>query len=502
MKKSSILCVMSAVAFVCLASCGGKGRDAMFTFALSTEVDDYDPFTNLTADGRSVLFNIYEGLVRVSPNEEASGGRFLPCLADSYEHNEDFSEWTFHIKSNVHFHDGSVLTSKDASLSITKAIDAAFAGCDNIKEVLDEDGTVTVRLKKADTSFDAVMTCPIVKYNERPDTASNAAHRPWPVGTGPYMLKDYKAGDYAILVRFDGYHAKKASLPAVKVKFIGTQAALPLSLLSGAVDGFVATGDLSGEVSNDKGIKYSSPSNAVQMLALNNDAAPFRDEKVRRALRALIDADDVIKTASGGYGVRAAGPVIPALMSYNKDVLDDVPYNKEKGIELLKEAGAEGLSFAITVPSNYTVHVKAAEVIVEQLARAGIKCDVKQVDWAAWLSEVYMGRHYEATIISVDAPLAVSSAFLSRYVSDAGDNFVNFKSNAFDKAFIALQGAKTDEEKTLYTKNAVKILIDEAASVWIEDIEQVTVYSKRFEGFLSYPLFAIDFSAIQDVGGR
>lgn len=482
--------IIMAVCALCAlvgTSCKGKGQGAAFTFGLATEVDDYDPFTNLTADGRSVLFNIYEGLVRVSANEE-DADRFLSCLSDRWEHNKDCSEWTFQIKRGVHFHDGSVLTASDVARSIVMARDAMFSGCANIEEVSDMGDTVTVRLKASDTSFYAAMTCPIVKYDGKK-----------PIGTGPYMLGDYKAGDCAMLLRFDGYHGEEASLPAVKVKFIGTQAALPLSLLSGAIDGFVATGDLSGEVNESKGTKYSSPSNAVQMLAFNNDAAPFKDKRVRQAVRALIDADDVIKTAAGGYGIRAAGPVIPALMYYDKDMLDPLSCNKEEGLSLLDEAGKKDLSFAITVPSSYTVHVRTAEVIAAQLLKAGIKCEIKQVDWAAWLSEVYMKRDYEATIISVDAPLATGEAFLSRYVSDASDNFVNFKSSEFDKAFCALQEAKSEQEKAFCTTAAVKILIGEAASVWIEDIEQVTVYNKRFEGFRSYPLFAIDFSAITAV---
>lgn len=482
-----------ATALLCFVSCGGKdkGLDVPFTFALATEVDDYDPFTNVTADGRSLLFNIYEGLSRISSNEEmaakdGSSSRFSPCLAEKWEHNGDCSEWTFWIKSGVHFHDGSPLTAEDAASSLTRARDTGFAGCaSNILDAVASGGTVKVRLIAGDTSFIAAMICPIVKYKDDK-----------PYGTGPYMLGEYLPGDCAVLRRYDDYHGEKPSLKAVKVKFAGGQSALPLLLLSGAIDGFVATGDLSNEVSDNAAVKNIAPSNAVQMLALNNDAPMFEDERVRRAVRCLIDADSVIKTASGGYGMRAISPVIPALMNNDEALLKEVSYNAEAGASLLNDAGAAGLSFTITVPSNYTVHIKAAEVIADMLSRAGVKADIKQVDWATWISEVYVGRNYEATIISVDASLATAQSFLSRYVSTASNNFVNFKSEAFDNAFDALLMASSEEDKTRCANDAVNVLINEAASVWIEDIEQVTVYNKRFEGFRSYPLFAIDFAAI------
>ena len=61
--------------------------------------------------------------------------------------------------------------------------------------------------------------------------------------------------------------------------------------------------------------------------------------------------------------------------------------------------------------------------------------NIEQVDWATWLENVYTNRDYEATIISVDGAIASPTAFLSRYQSDADNNFVNFKSDQFDKAY-------------------------------------------------------------------
>ena len=139
------------------------------------------------------------------------------------------------------------------------------------------------------------------------------------------------------------------------------------------------------------------------------------------------------------------------------------------------------------VPSNYQVHLDTAQVLVNQLAAAGIQMNIEQVDWATWLENVYTNRDYEATIISVDG---------ARYQSDADNNFVNFKSDQFDKAYAKAIADVDESAREKDFKECQKILSDEAASAYIQDIAYNLAYTKDFTGFVQYPLYATDFSAI------
>ena len=151
------------------------------------------------------------------------------------------------------------------------------------------------------------------------------------------------------------------------------------------------------------------------------------------------------------------------------------------------------------VPSVYQVHLDTAQVIVNELAKVGVTMNIEQVDWATWLENVYTNRDYEATLISVDGTIASPTSFLSRYVSDAGNNFVNYSSSDYDSAYAAAVSALSQEDRISGFKKCEEILTDDAASVYIEDISNILVYTNRFGGFASYPLYATDFAAIYQV---
>jgi peptide/nickel transport system substrate-binding protein len=162
---------------------------------------------------------------------------------------------------------------------------------------------------------------------------------------------------------------------------------------------------------------------------------------------------------------------------------------------------ANKLTLEITVPSNYTMHIDTAQVIVSQLEKIGVSATIKLVDWATWLNDVYIGRQYEATIISLDSPIVSARSFLSRYQTNAADNFMNFSAADFDavynEALHETDNAKRDE---LY-KEAQRIISGDAAGVYIQDIFYFFVFrGGKFDGALNYPLYVIDFASMYEKG--
>jgi peptide/nickel transport system substrate-binding protein len=238
----------------------------------------------------------------------------------------------------------------------------------------------------------------------------------------------------------------------------------------------------------------------VQIFALNNEAKPLTDERVRRAINYAIDKQEIIDTAFYGWGEPSGSPLIPGLKRiYEFSLANPYPADEVKAKALLAEAGYEkGFNLEITVPSNYTMHVDTAQVIVNQLSKVGINATIRLVDWATWLADVYRGRKYEATIISFDGssvPLSPRS-FLGRYVSTAGGNLINFKNADYDRVYG--QALKENEEGARYSlyKQAQRIVSDNAASVFIQDIMSFKVFRKNFKGALNYPMAVIDFSTV------
>ena len=358
-----------------------------------------------------------------------------------------------------------------------------------------DERTLVVHLSKPNGGFPAVVTSPVVPADAE-DLASE------PIGTGPFVLSDFVEQDYTLLTRNEDYWGEKAHLDSVTLKYYENTASLATNYLAGAIDGFNSNAGGWKELEGNDYVQNERHSNAVQLLALNNEFEPFKDVRVRQAVAYAVDADEIIDKVSYGIATKAGTPVIPGLEKYFNDELTDVyDVDVDKAKELLKEAGQENLTFKIRVPSNYQVHVDTAQVIANQLKKAGINAEIESVDWNTWLNRVYRESEFEATIVSVDGPIAYPTSFLSRYVSDASDNFVNFHSDAFDETYNKALLETDDAEQVKLFKEAQKIISDECASVYIQDIGSVVINSPGFGGFKSYPLYVDDYSALYAVDG-
>lgn len=238
--------------------------------------------------------------------------------------------------------------------------------------------------------------------------------------------------------------------------------------------------------------------NLVQAMYLNNDFEPFQDVRVRQALCYAIDPQGILDLGFEGKGTIVGSSMFPAFGKYYMAELSDMyPQNIEKAKELLAEAGyPDGFSFAITVPSNYQPHVDTAQIIVEQLKEINVNATINLVEWDTWVSEAYVGRNFEATVVGVDASTLTARAMLERFTSDNGKNFINFNSEAYDTAFFNAINSTDDAEKTQYYKECEQILAQEAANVYIQDMASLVVLNNKYGGYQFYPLYVQDFASL------
>jgi peptide/nickel transport system substrate-binding protein len=466
---------------------GGAGE---LRFGFSTEPATLDPLSSAnTADGRSILFNVFEGLVK--PNPDGS----LECAAaEAYTVERDGLAYNFTLRKGLLFHDGTAVSAEDVVFTLETAKANQFEGFTNINAVeIVGGGNVRITLKERDPEFLTNLTVGIVpKHNGNRE--KNA------VGTGPFMIESYTTQQSLVLVKNPNYYRPGyPRLDKVTIVFVADSGALLTALLGGNIDGAAITGSLLEQLPENDFDVVPGYSNSVQLLALNNSVKPLDDIRVRRALNYAVDVREIIDTAFYGRGEPSGSPVIPGLSrAYEPSLKDPYPADIARAKSLLAEAGYPGgFSLEITVPSAYVMHVDTAQVLVNQLAKVGVAAVIKQVDWGAWLSGVYRDRNFQATIISLDSPGISPRSFLSRYRSDAGNNFINFKSAAFDSLYDKSLVEQDDAKRMALYKDAQKLVSDDAASVYIQDILGFKVFPKgRFSGVLNYPLYVTDFSTI------
>jgi peptide/nickel transport system substrate-binding protein len=472
------------------------GTATELRYGFTSEPVTLDPLhPSNTADGRSILFNVFEGLVK--PDTE---GRLQPCIAESWTVEQGGLVYNFKLRQGVLFHDGSPLKPVDVQFTLETAIAAGFEGFTGIEKVETVNDTVIMTLKKADPEFLPYITIGIVKA-DNPDREKNT------IGTGPFYIESYTVQQSLVLKKFDDYWRPPQEegtprLDKVTIVFFSDSDALLLGLRGGSIDGASVTGSLTQQLDPQRFDIVPGYSAAVQLLALNNARPPLDDIRVRQALNYAVDIQGIIDAAFFGQGRPSGSPLIPGLAAYYEQSLSNpYPLDFDRARSLLAEAGyGEGgqkLSLEITVPSNYVMHVDTAQVITGQLAKAGINAVIKLVDWATWLSDVYRNREYQATIISLDANNVSPRSFLARYRSDSGSNFINFKSADFDRVYDAALSETDDEKRAGLFREAQQIISANAASVYIQDIFYFKAFrGGTYDGVLNYPLYVIDFASM------
>ena len=139
--------------------------------------------------------------------------------------------------------------------------------------------------------------------------------------------------------------------------------------------------------------------------------------------------------------------------------------------------------------------VKTGQVIVSQLAKVGIKAEIQLVDWSTWLSDVYVGRDHDATIIGLDAQMAPSDV-MRFYPTESGKNFMNYSNAQFDEVFAKAKAAVDENEKAELYKQCEKILTEDAAAAYIQSPAQLVAVNPKLGGYTFYPIYVQDMSSV------
>lgn len=468
-------------------------RPNEITVGIAQDLDEsLDPHKAVAAGTKEVMFNVFEGLMKPTPE-----GDLIPAVAEKYELSDDQLTYTFTIRDGLKFHNGEPVTGADVLWSIRRCMPGGEADIQvveafsAIQEAEYKENTVTLTLDQPNNEFLSYLTLAVLPqdYGQQ-DTA--------PVGTGPFKFVSRAAQDNIVLERFDDYWGEKAYLDKVTYKIIENADSILMSLQSGAVDLFAhLTSTQVAQLGDDFNIEEGTM-NLVQAMYLNNAVAPFDNVKVRQALCYAVDRQQILDLAFDGYGSLIGSSMYPAFGKYFDDSLTNhYPYDVEKAKALLAEAGyPDGFSMTITVPSNYQPHIDTAQVIVEQLKQVGVKAEIQLVEWATWLSDVYAGRQYQATVVGVDASTMTARALLERFTSTAGNNFINYNNAEYDAFFQEAAAAADDAAQTAAYKQALANLTENAANVYIQDLADLVAIRKGLTGVRFYPIYVLDLSGI------
>ncbi|PNT90643.1 ABC transporter substrate-binding protein [Clostridium thermosuccinogenes] len=466
------------------------------TVGITQDLDGLDPHKALSAGTKEVLFNIFEGLVKLDKD-----GNLVPAVAESYHISEDGMTYTFTLREGVKFHDGSPVTADDVVYSIKRSagmlepkdpsviVESALSVISDV--VATSERTIEIRLKQVETELLPYLTCSIVpKDYEELDTK--------PIGTGPFKFVSYTPLQSIVLEKNDQYYIEGVPyLDKVTFKISSNTDAAFMELQAGNIDILPYITDAQASQLPKGYHMESGPMNLIQGLFINNKVAPFDNKLVRQALCYAVDRQAVIDMVAGGRGNVIGTNMYPGFKKYyDESLVNTYPYDPKKAKELLKEAGyPKGFKFTIMVPSNYQYHIDTAQVIVEQLKQVGITAQIQLIEWSGWKSDVYKGRKYETTLVGLAAELAPRKA-LARFRSDAENNFMNYTNPEFDALYKQGEAETVEEKKIQLYKQMEAMLTNDAVAVYIQDPHQMTAVSDKLGGYTYYPIYVQDMSLV------
>ena len=391
-------------------------RGGTAIFALAQDPPTVNPVLSSGIPDRQVGCIIYEPLVNISPDYKV-----LPQLAKSMSVTPDGMTYTFEL-NDVKWSDGKPFTSEDVRYSFVEVAAKFSPAFGPVGRVLDKvetptPHTVVVKLKEPFGPFVQSLTClqggSILPSHlfKGTNPRDNPATTSKPVGTGAFVLTDWKHGDYVRLKRNPDYYvAGKPYLDEVIGKVIPTTAARIQALQVGEVD------QIRGLLPTEFDIIRATPglqvvttdaAPAMDLLFFNLRRKPFDDVRVRRALMMATDRDYLFERAFFKYGNVGTQPFTPEIawaVDPNLDYRKMYPFDVAKANALLDEAGykrgADGKRFSASLlvwSTDYPEFTVAASAIKSMWQAVGVDARVESVERPSLVKRVFTDGDFDLT---------------------------------------------------------------------------------------------------------
>ncbi len=436
-----------------------------------------DPTANAAAAIDEVFeYNVYQNLVELSPK-----GQIVPVLATSYKVSPSGLQYTFSIRSGVHFSNGDLLTSADVVYSLKRAANPKNIYpygvlLKGMSSVVASGGKVVVTLKQPNNQFLYELAAYSNGIVVDPTTVKTLATKP--VGTGPYVFASEVTNYSVTLDRNPHYWGKAPGVSEVEFRYFSN----PNSEIEALKTGQVQVID---NLSNPQDAKQfqgagfkliTGPTNGKIQVTINNSAGPLAKAKVRQAIQYATDKQAILQVAGGGYGRVIASDDVPGDPWYMPNLNKSYAYNPAKAKKLLAEAGyPHGLSLTLTLPP-YNYALTAGPLVQANLDAVGIKVKIKDIQWPLWLTQVFSKHDYQLTIVD-----HVEARDISEY-GDCTYYWLYAGCKAVGAMLLKAQSAKSLAGEVSGYQAVVKRINKDAVNDWLYNPDQLTAAKSNVVG--------------------
>lgn len=445
-----------------------------FTLAITA-----DPVLNplISTGVHSILVNkvLFNGLTKPEPDTLQP----VPDLAESWESNEDFTEWTFILRQGVKWHDGEAFTADDVVFTYDSRVNQTglelpFREFESVEKI--DDFTVKFVLSEPLGHFPTMMSylqwiVPQHALEGQDQVNFTEFSKQKPVGTGPYMVEEFSAGNYVSTTRNPDFYFGTPNIDKFIFKVLPDVNSQVAQIRTGELTLVtvepVHVASLEGQSQfvidpidyvNHYYIAYQVPGeNTLAGKPL------FAEQKVRLALAHAIDRQAIVDQVLLGYGTVATGTVPTVLSWAYNDTLQPIPYDTEKCLSLLAEAGwapngdgilekdGETMTFTLSVSKGNPAQEQTATIVQQLLKDVGCDVSLETMDWASFSAERWLGERYDAMHMWWSTPPDPDQ--FDFYGCDGQDNHPNFCNQ--EMTDVLIEGRRTadpEKRKELYFK--------------------------------------------------
>ena len=515
MKKRMLSGFLCALMVISLATgCQSKSETAkksaapvkkdVFTIAVSS-----DPGNNLNVlntDSRAAYMAIklvYSPLYIVT----AKGTEFY--LADSMKSSADGLTYTMKLKDGVKWSDGQAFTADDVIFTLEKLQDPKSGSINSdalkingkpFKMTEPDHTTVVFTLPAASSSFEEMLSglfiMPKHVYENVKDI-TNCKENAKPVGTGPYILSDYKEGQYIKYKKNPDYFGGAAKIGSIVLRVIEDDNTAKKALEKGEINAWSPTpADMAEIKKQDNLSTYTYSEGLVTYVGFNVASPRVKDANLRKGIMYALDRATMIKASyiSGDYAKQNVS-FLPTDNKFWTDNVEKYDNDLTKAKKLLSSASGAKETLKLCYPNDDNIFKNLALVIQEECKAAGVKVELCAIDFDAYYNaindpkstayDMFLNSYIYGNDPYMYAPLFVST----------GDDTLKYKNTELDSLFKE-GGTTLDDTKrqAIYAK-VQKLVADEGIIYPICDEMKIYSVSSSVKGVKDaglIPIFAFD----------
>jgi len=463
---------------------GGRIRVAGATAALS---DTLDPAKGSNHSDYIRSFMFYNGLTVLDGSLTPQ-----PALAEEFT-SKDGKNWVFKLRKGVTFHDGKAFTSADAVFSLMRHKDPATGSkakvlAEQFEEVkATGPHELTIRLTAPNADLPAILGTS--HFHIVRDGVSDVNAHMAGVGTGPYKLKDFKAGVRTVAVRNENYwKPNRPYLDEIEYVGIGDEAARVNALLTGEIDLTTAINPRSVDriKGSAKHAIFETKAGLYTDLIMRRDSAPGSNPDFVLAMKHLFNREQMVKSILLGYGEVANDHPIPSSNRFYFKGLKQRAYDPEKAKWHVQKANLGSAPIPIVVSPAATNSAEIALVLQHAARQVGLNLDVRRMPADGYWSQHWMKHPVGFGNIN---PRPSADVLLTQFFkSDAPWNEAGWKNPKFDQLLVAAR-AQTDTAKRAQMYADMQTMIHEDGGIGIPFfMSSIDGHSKKLKGLSPIPL--------------